>query len=88
MVADDRLPQHVQDRLAGVVATSGGRVSVRQVRHGRAATSRIEVIAAGVQAWSPEQIANRLAAEFPHDESMRISQEAIYQALNVSPEAR
>lgn len=28
--------------------------------------------------WSPEQISRRLRAEFPEDESMRISHEAIY----------
>jgi len=33
--------------------------------------------------WSPEQIARRLRIEFPDDESMRISPEAIYQSLYV-----
>ena len=33
--------------------------------------------------WSPEQIARRLVLEFPDDESMRISHEAIYQSLYV-----
>jgi IS30 family transposase len=34
-------------------------------------------------AWSPEQIANGLQIDFPDDESMRISHEAIYQALYI-----
>ena len=33
--------------------------------------------------WSPEQIANRLRIDFPEDESMRISHEAVYQALYI-----
>jgi transposase, IS30 family len=35
------------------------------------------------QHWSPEQIAARLHQQFPDDDSMRISHEAIYQALYV-----
>jgi IS30 family transposase len=34
-----------------------------------------------VTCWSPEQIANRLKIDFSEDDSMRISHEAIYQAL-------
>ena len=35
------------------------------------------------RAWSPEQIARRLSVDFPNDMTMRISHEAIYQALFV-----
>jgi transposase, IS30 family len=35
------------------------------------------------QHWSPEQISRRLVRDFPHDEGMRISHEAIYQSLYV-----
>jgi IS30 family transposase len=34
-------------------------------------------------AWSPQQIAHRLQLDFPNDETMRISHEAIYQSLYV-----
>lgn len=37
----------------------------------------------GRQRWSPEQISERIRVEFPDDERMRISHEAIYQALYV-----
>ncbi len=37
----------------------------------------------GDEHWSPEQICRRLRVEFPDDERMRFSHEAIYQALYV-----
>jgi len=46
-------------------------------RHGRRADRR------WAKSWSPEQISNRLRVDFADDESMRLSHEAIYQALYI-----
>jgi IS30 family transposase len=83
LAANDRLREYVQDRLSGVITRPDGELvpgpDVRFVgrRHGRRADRR------WAKAWSPEQISNRLRIDFPDEETMRISHEAIYQALYI-----
>jgi IS30 family transposase len=72
LARNSRLRTYVEDRLAGVVPAPS-RARARRpgpCRHRR-----------WTKAWSPEQIARRLPIDFPDDETMRISHEAIYQSL-------
>ena len=84
LVANPALHAYVQDKLSGQITMPDGTVVAgpppprftginKPHRKDRAWTN----------AWSPEQIANRIKVDFPDDESMRISHEAIYQSLYI-----
>lgn len=83
LAENEPLRVYVQDRLGGAVTDAEGKsirgpdVPWKGRRHGRRADRRWGTC------WSPQQISRRLRVEFPHDPSMQISHEAIYQALYV-----
>ncbi|WP_280453885.1 IS30 family transposase [Nocardia brasiliensis] len=84
LAANEQLRTYVQDRLSGTVVHPDGTrkpgpaVTWIGRRHGPRKDRR------WASSWSPEQISNRLEIDFPGDDSMRISHEAIYQALYIA----
>ena len=83
LASNDRLRDYVQVRLSGRVRAADGRVLGPEGPQWKGKNKPHRGDRRWVQAWSPEQIARRLPVDFPDDESMRISHEAIYQALYV-----
>lgn len=84
LTTNPRLRDYVQDRLEGKVRDALGRYVSGPAQApfiGRNKPHRGD--RKWVNGWSPEQISNRLQTDFPEDESMRISHEAIYQALYI-----
>lgn len=77
------LQSYIQERLAGLIATAEGEVfsGPNVIWKGRPAVHRQS--RRWSIAWSPQQIAQRLKIDFPEDLDMRISHEAIYQALYI-----
>jgi IS30 family transposase len=84
LVADERLRVYVQQRLAGRLHRADETPAVGPATgpwKGRNKPRRQD--RRWVSSWSPQQISERLKIDFPDDPSMRISHEAIYQALYV-----
>ena len=84
LVANERLRDYVQERLAGQIRRPDGTPvdgPATAPWKGRNRPHRGD--RRWVNGWSPEQVANRLKVDFPDDDTMRISHEAIYQALYV-----
>ncbi|MGH3095976.1 MAG: IS30 family transposase [Streptosporangiales bacterium] len=83
LVPNSGLRDYVSQRLCGAVTGADGKpipgpnVPWAGRRHGPRADRRWGTC------WSPEQISKRLPVDYPDDESMRISHEAIYQSLYV-----
>ena len=83
LAANDRLRAYVQDRLSGSIVgldgelVAGPPVVLAARRRGHRADRR------WARAWSPEQMSARLPIELPDDDHMRVSHEAIYQALYI-----
>ncbi|WP_439681310.1 IS30 family transposase [Embleya sp. MST-111070] len=84
LAGNERLREYVQDRLSGLVRRPDGTpVPGPGTARWKGRNKPHRQDRRWATAWSPEQIAHRLEVDFPEDESMRISHEAIYQALFV-----
>ncbi len=82
LIVNPRLCAYVQERLSGKVRRpDGSAVDGPTPPPWKGLNKPHRADRRWALAWSPEQISHRLKVDFPDDESMRISPEAIYQSL-------
>ena len=83
LVTNPVLREYVQRRLAGELERPDGTVAQGPETTWKGRNKPRREDRCWATAWSPEQISHRLVIDYPDDEQMRISHEAIYQALYI-----
>jgi len=83
LATNTRLKDYVQTRLSGQLQRPDGTVASGPTTTWKGLNKPHRADRRWATAWSPEQISRRLVADFPDDVDMRISHEAIYQALYI-----
>ena len=83
LAVNSALREYVEERLAGHISDAHGATfeGPKVVWKKRRAVHRQS--RRWSTAWSPEQISHRLEVDYPEDQTMRISHEAIYQSLYI-----
>ena len=83
LTTNPRLRQYVQARLSGQLQRPDGSPAAGPTTTWKGLNKPNRADRRWATAWSPEQISRRLVLDFPDDADMRISHEAIYQALYI-----
>ena len=83
LATNEALLRYVEDRLAGHIAHPDGRPISRPRTPWKKRRTARGRCGDGRRPGAPSRISARLRVDFPEDETMRVSHEAIYQALYV-----
>src|SRR5215211_7965600 len=83
LASNPRLQEYVQTRLSGQLQRPDGTVAAGPPTTWKGLNKPHRADRRWATAWSPEQISRRLVVDCPDDADMRISHEAIYQALYI-----
>jgi IS30 family transposase len=83
LATNSRLNAYVRERLSGELKRPDGTAAPGPQTTWKGLNKPHRADRRWATAWSPEQISRRLVVDFPDDADMRISHEAIYQALYI-----